>query len=137
MAADVANTMARSFIDYMGTLRRSETEHIRGQLKIELKQSRQELDKVRQASIESALAWLMTASVKPAASLAHDIIQITRQTLGRTCGLAANRVAWGRIFLRRASVRPKITPIGPGNPKDVCQSEGIKEGVAGCPQSWT
>jgi len=48
LAADVANTAAKSFIDFMDEIRRSETQYIRDQLRIQLEQSQQQLKAARQ-----------------------------------------------------------------------------------------
>lgn len=47
LAADVANTTARLFIDFMEAVRRTEGEYVRGRLHTQLEQTREQLDKTR------------------------------------------------------------------------------------------
>ena len=48
LAADIANTTSKLFIDFMEELRLSEAQHIRKQLETHLEQSRQQLESARQ-----------------------------------------------------------------------------------------
>jgi uncharacterized protein involved in exopolysaccharide biosynthesis len=142
LAADVANTTAKLFIDFMEDVRRSETRYVRDRLQVQLDQSRRQLESARQRLEEfkkehsiflyqpeydsklTVIAGLQTALAKVDESLAALRAVASRNSLS-TVGLVEKRAS---ILRSLEEKQAEIIPM-PGIERELKQLE-LAEKVA-------